>query len=158
MPASRRDRPGRRGATAAARRRRNETGAPSGVTPQPRPPRPVSDAPPSPGAARRSRPFFVWRGWESIATYAVLAVLVVGLVAGSHVVAGVGIIAVGLLGVFWAMIKTNHQFHARLRDARGYGAWLGRLIALAPAFAARLLFVTGCMAITALGVLELVGA
>jgi hypothetical protein len=106
---------------------------------------------------RQSRPFFVWRGLESIATYAVLAVLVVGVLAGSHVIAGAGIIAVGLLGVFWAMTKTNQRFHQRMREARGYGALLGRLMALAPAFVARLLFVTSCFAITALGVLELVG-
>jgi hypothetical protein len=99
----------------------------------------------------------VWRGWESVATFAVLAVMLVGIAAGSHVVSGIGIVLIGGLALYWAMTRGHRGLRRRLRESDGPGGPMGQLISLVPGLGARLALYVMCFAVIALGVLEIAG-
>jgi hypothetical protein len=104
------------------------------------------------------RPLFAWRGRKTVASMLLLALLIAGLVSGSGVVIGLGVIAIGVLGLAWAVPMRSDRLHDRLRHSRGYGAPVGWLLSVLPGMGAKFAWFVMCGAITALGVAELVSA
>src|SRR6185437_7914306 len=118
MAGYRPDRSGR-GDTPAARRRARRR-ALSGVDPAPSPapkkiprppktPRSADKASPAPAATeelpteRQGRPWFEWRGWDSVATYVVLAVMLAGVISGLHRLLAAGVLVIGISALAWGI-------------------------------------------------------
>ncbi len=168
MSAYRPDRSGR-GDTPASRRRARRR-ALSGVEPAgpavpkkiPRPkkapPRtPVaaeaSDASPAAAAEesaaeRQGRPWFEWRGWDSVITYVVLAVMLAGVVTGLNRLLAAGVLVIGASALAWA---ATHRPGQR-RTTSSYGVLLNWLVNVLP----RPLYLMLFVGVTALGVIGVI--
>jgi hypothetical protein len=162
MSAYRPDRSGR-GDTPAARRRarrRALTGVdPAPPTPPKKVPRPK--APPrepaaptlaaasgEPAEQRAGRPWFEWRGWDSVITYVVLAVMLAGVITGLHRLLAAGILVIGASALAWAITHRPGQ----RRTTSGYGVLLDWLVNVLPRPAYLILFVV----LTALGAIGVI--
>lgn len=165
MAAYRPDRSGRRDTPAARRRARRR--ALSGVDPAPSPaptkvPRPLKaprktdtpsaasgTAPPDESAAERAgRPWFEWRGWDSVATYVVLAVMFAGVVSGLHRLLAAGVLVIGVSALAWGV---THR-PGRRRTTSSYGVLLDWLMNVLP----RPVYLILCVVVTALGVIGVI--
>jgi len=165
MSAHRPDRSGR-GDTPAARRRARRR-ALSGVDPgpatgpekisrPPKAPRKAAQAPAAPATAeepqapRQGRPWFEWRGWDSVATYVVLAVMLAGVVTGLHRLLAAGVLVIGVSALAWGITHRPGQ----RRTTSGYGVLLNWLMNVLP----RPVYLVLCVVLTALGaILVIVG-
>jgi hypothetical protein len=163
MAAYRPDRSGR-GDTPAERRRARRR-ALSGVDPAPsaapkKIPRPptaprqagnASAAAPDseePQAGRQRRPWFEWRGWDSVITYVVLAVMLAGVVSGLHRLLAAGLLVIGVSALVWGV---THR-PGRRRGTSGYGVLLDWLMNVLP----RPVYLVLCVLVTALGIIGVV--
>ena len=162
MSANRPDRSGR-GDTPASRRRarrRALTGidpAPSsGAKKIPRPKAPprkpaASAASPTPeeaAAHREGRPWFEWRGWDSVATYVVLAVMLAGVITGLHRLLAAGVLVIGASALVWGLTHRPGQ----RRTTSGYGVLLDWLMNKLP----RPVYLVLCVVLTALGLVGVI--
>jgi hypothetical protein len=162
MSAYRPDRSGR-GDTPAARRRARRR-ALTGVDPAPStapkkvprpkaPPRkpaasPASAAPEDPRPQHDSRPWFEWRGWDSVITYVVLAVMLAGVITGLHRLLAAGVLVIGISALAWAVTHRPGQ----RRTTSSYGVLLDWLMNMLPRPVYLILFVV----LTALGVIGVI--
>src|SRR6185437_8173954 len=163
MAGYRPDRSGR-GDTPAARRRARRR-ALSGVDPAPPPaPKKVPRAPTAPRSAgrdpvappavaepqapRQGRPWFEWRGWDSVATYVVLAVMLAGVLTGLHRLLAAGVLVIGVSALVWGITHRPGQ----RRTTSGYGVLLNWLMNVLP----RPIYLVLCVILTALGVILVV--
>jgi len=96
------------------------------------------------------------RPWYTAATVGMFLVMLAGLISHNHYVLGIGVLLVGLSGLAWAATTSTDGLHRRLSRSRGYGAFLGRLVALVPGIGAKLVWFVLCLAIIALGVATLI--
>ncbi len=161
MSAYRPDRSGR-GDTPAARRRARRR-ALTGVDPAPstapkKIPRPK--APPrKPAASSASaapeappphdgRPWFEWRGWDSVITYVVLAVMLAGVITGLNRLLAAGVLVIGISALAWAVTHRPGQ----RRTTSGYGVLLNWLMNVLPRTVYLVLFVV----LTALGAIGVI--
>jgi hypothetical protein len=163
MSAYRPDRSGR-GDTPAARRRarrRALTGVdPAPPTPPKKVPRPT--APPrkpaaasapataseDPAEQRHGRPWFEWRGWDSVITYVVLAVMLAGVITGLHRLLAAGVLVIGVSALAWAITHRPGQ----RRTTSSYGVLLDWLMNVLPRSLYLILFVV----VTALGTIGVI--
>jgi len=163
MSAHRPDRSGR-GDTPAARRRARRR-ALSGVDPGPsvgpnkvpRPPKAPRNtakdpvAPTAAGeaqAARQGRPWFEWRGWDSVATYVVLAVMLAGVITGLHRLLAAGVLVIGVSALAWGVTHRPGQ----RRSTSSYGVLLDWLMYNLP----RPVYLILCVLVTALGLIGVI--
>jgi hypothetical protein len=162
MSAYRPDRPGR-GDTPAARRRARRR-ALTGVDPAPptspkkvprskAPPRPPlasapAGAPEESAAERQGRPWFEWRGWDSVITYVVLAAMLAGVITGLHRLLAAGVLVIGVSALAWALTHRPGQ----RRTTSSYGVLLNWLMNVLPRPAYLLL----CVVVTALGLVGVI--
>ncbi len=171
MSAYRPDRSGR-GDTPAARRRARRR-ALTGIDPAPptRPkkvPRPKApprqpdgpaapaalEVPDTPGAAQepaaqhQGRPWFEWRGWDSVVTYVVLAVMLAGVITGLHRLLAAGVLVIGASALAWGLTHRPGQ----RRSTSGYGVLLDWLMNRLP----RPVYLFLCVLLTALGLVGVV--
>jgi hypothetical protein len=159
MSAYRPDRSGRRDTPAARRRARRR--ALSGVEPAP-PARPQPVARPvaapgapgepatgeEPGAQRPGRTWFEWRGWDSVITYVVLAVMLAGVITGLHRLLAAGVLVIGASALAWAVThRPGHQ-----RTTSSYGVLLDWLMNVLP----RPAYLILCVVVTALGLVGVI--
>ena len=162
MSAYRPDRSGR-GDTPAARRRARRR-ALTGIDPAPptRPkkiPRPKSQRAPDvpaapevsatpaaseePAAPHAGRSWFEWRGWDSVITYVVLAVMLAGVITGLHRLLAAGVLVIGASALAWGITHRPGQ----QRTTSGYGVLLDWLMHRLP----RPVYLFLCVVVTALG-------
>jgi hypothetical protein len=163
MSAYRPDRSGRRDTPAARRRARRR--ALTGIDPAPptRPqkvPRPKApprqpdapaapDLPDTPAASQdpaapdQGRPWFEWRGWDSVVTYVVLAVMLAGVITGLHRLLAAGVLVIGASALAWGLTHRPGQ----RRTTSGYGVLLDWLMNRLP----RPVYLFLCVLVTALG-------
>ena len=162
MSAYRPDRSGR-GDTPAARRRARRR-ALTGVDPAPTAPKKVprpkapprkptaapapANASPDPVEPGQGRPWFEWRGWDSVITYVVLAVMLAGVITGLHRLLAAGILVIGASALTWAVTHRPGQ----RRTTSGYGVLLDWLMNVLPRPLYLILFVV----VTALGLIGVV--
>jgi hypothetical protein len=165
MAAYRPDRSGR-GDTPAARRRARRRAlsgvdpAPSGPTKVPRPPKaprqggqesaaaPAPASSEEPAAQRAGRPWFEWRGWDSVATYVVLAVMLAGVISGLHRLLAAGVLVIGVSALAWGI---THR-PGRRRTTSSYGVLLDWLMNVLP----RTAYLVLCVLISALGIVGVI--
>jgi hypothetical protein len=172
MSAHRPDRPGRSGGTPASRRRARRR-ALTGVDPSPAQPKkisrpkkaPVTTPPrepdaPAPGVAaeeaspetppapHQRRPWFQWRGLDSVATYVILFAMLAGVITGLHRLLAAGILVLGLSALAWAV---THR-PGRRRTTSGYGVLLDWLMNALP----RPVYLVLCVLVTALGLIGVI--
>ncbi len=161
MSSYRPDRSGR-GDTPAARRRARRRAlagidpAPAPVrpkaTPRPKPPpQTASGAPdeaPEPRPPRQGRPVFEWRGWDSVVTYVVLAVMLAGVITGLHRLLAAGVFVIGASALGWGV---THR-PGRRRGTSGYGVLLDWLMDVLP----RPVYLVLCVVVIVLGVIGLI--
>lgn len=159
MSAYRPDRPGRRDSPAARRRarRRALTGvdpaAPTAPKKVPRPPAPprtssASAAPEDPRPQREGRPWFEWRGSDSVITYVVLAVMLAGVITGLHRLLAAGVLVIGVSALAWAVTHRPGQ----RRTSSSYGVLLDWLMNVLPRALYLILFVV----VTVLGAIGVI--
>jgi hypothetical protein len=158
MSANRPDRSGR-GDTPAARRRARRR-ALTGAAPPPaqpkkiaRPPKastpkPAKPAPEERTAPREGRPWFEWRGWDSVATYVVLAVMLAGVITGLHRLLAAGVLVIGASALAWGITHRPGQ----QRTTSSYGVLLDWLMNKLP----RPVYLMVCVILTALGVIGVI--
>ncbi|HEX3979004.1 MAG TPA: hypothetical protein VHW96_22225 [Solirubrobacteraceae bacterium] len=164
MAAYRPDRSGR-GDTPAARRRARRR-ALTGVDPAPTTPKkvPRPKAPPrkpvaasarAPASASKGpaeehpgRPWFEWRGWDSVITYVVLAVMLAGVITGLHRLLAAGVLVIGASALAWAVTHRPGQ----RRTTSSYGVLLDWLMNVLP----RPLFLILFLVLTALGIIGVI--
>ena len=159
MSGYRPDRSGR-GDTPAARRRARRR-ALTGVDPAPAtrpekaprpkaPPRrtPQTTTPEEPAAPREGRPWFEWRGWDSAATYVVLAVMLAGVITGLHRLLAAGVLVIGASALAWGITHRPGQ----RRTSSSYGVLLDWLMNKLP----RPLYLILCVILTALGLIGVI--
>jgi hypothetical protein len=161
MSAYRPDRSGR-GDTPAGRRRarrRALTGvdpaAPAAPKKIPRPKAPpretaasAPDAAQEPAAVRERRPWFEWRGWDSIVTYVVLAVMLAGVITGLHRLLAAGVLVIGASALAWGITHRRGQ----RRTTSSYGVLLDWLLNVLP----RPVYLVVCVVLTALGLIGVI--
>jgi hypothetical protein len=168
MSAYRPDRSGR-GDTPAARRRARRRALTGIDPPPPTRPKKVSrpkapprqpDAPAAPdvpettaasqepGAEHQGRPWFEWRGWDSVVTYVVLAVMLAGVVTGLHRLLAAGVLVIGASALAWGVTHRPGQ----RRTTSGYGVLLDWLMNRLP----RPAYLFLCVVLTALGLVGVV--
>ncbi len=97
-----------------------------------------------------------WRGWKTVAGLAYAALLVAAVLSHNRDALGAAVVLVGVFGGIWALTRDNDELHEGLRYTRGPGWLLGWGMSKIPGSAARLVYTLMCLAIVALGVLELV--
>ena len=153
MSAYRPDRSGRGDRPAARRRARRR--ALTGIDPAPptRPkkvPRPKAPPrqPAAPAAQHQGRPWFEWRGWDSVVTYVVLAVMLAGVITGLHRLLAAGVLVIGASALAWGLTHRPGQ----RRTTSGYGVLLDWLMNRLP----RPVYLFLCVLLTALGLVGLV--
>jgi hypothetical protein len=163
MSGYRPDRSGR-GDTPAARRRARRR-ALTGVDPAsstgpkkvPRPPKAsrkpakASAAEPAseePQAEREGRPWFEWRGWDSVATYVVLAAMLAGVITGLHRLLAAGVLVIGVSALAWGITHRPGQ----RRTTSSYGVLLNWLMNVLP----RPVYLLLCVILTALGAIGVI--
>jgi hypothetical protein len=162
MSANRPDRSGR-GDTPASRRRARRraltgidptpsSGAKKIPRPQAPPRKPAASAPsPTPeeaAAHREGRPWFEWRGWDSVATYVVLAVMLAGVITGLHRLLAAGVLVIGASALVWGLTHRPGQ----RRTTSGYGVLLDWLMNKLP----RPVYLVLCVVLTALGLVGVI--
>jgi hypothetical protein len=162
MAAYRPDRSGR-GETPSARRRARRralsgvdpaaSSAPKKVARPPQAPREAREAPAGAAteqrpAARQRRPWFEWRGWDSVITYVVLAVMLAGLISGVHRLLAAGVLVIGVSALVWGV---THR-PGRRRTTSGYGVLLDWLMNVLP----RPVYLVLCVLVTALGIIGVI--
>ena len=144
---------GRRDTPAARRRarRRAVMGIDAGSTPPPKTvPRPKAPplAPETSEPARHNRPWFEWRGWDSVVTYVVLAVMLAGLITGLHRLLAAGVFVIGASALAWGI---THRA-GRRRSTSGYGVLLDWLMGVLP----RAAYLVLCVIVIVLGLVGLI--
>jgi hypothetical protein len=163
MAAYRPDRSGR-GETPAARRRARRRAlsgvdpapstAPKKVPRSPRAPREAGQASAAPAALeepraeRQRRPWFEWRGWDSVITYVVFGVMLAGVISGLHRLLAAGVLVIGVSALVWGV---THR-PGRRRSTSGYGVLLDWLANVLP----RPVYLILCVLVTALGILGVI--
>lgn len=124
---------------------------PAARAPSPKPPvaATADEARPSPEPApRQGRPWFEWRGWDSVVTYVVLAVMLAGVITGLHRLLAAGLLVIGASALAWAI---THR-PGRRRSTSGYGLLLDWLLEALP----RPVYLVLCVAVIALGGIGLI--
>jgi hypothetical protein len=113
-------------------------------------PRPQSPPRPSatPEQPRQGRPLFEWRGWDSVVTYVVLAVMLAGVITGLHRLLAAGVLVLGVSALVWAI--THRPGHRRTTS--GYGVLLDWLMGVLP----RPIYLVLCVLVIVLGAVGLV--
>lgn len=110
---------------------------------------PAATAPPEESAPERAgRPWFEWRGWDSVATYVVLAVMFAGVVTGLHRLLAAGVLVIGVSALAWGV---THR-PGRRRTTSSYGVLLDWLMNVLP----RPVYLVLCVVVTALGVIGVI--
>jgi hypothetical protein len=94
------------------------------------------------------RPWFEWRGWDSVITYVVLAVMLAGVITGLHRLLAAGVLVIGASALAWGV---THRLGQR-RTTSGYGVLLDWLMNKLP----RPLYLTLCLILTALGLIGVI--
>ena len=97
---------------------------------------------------RQDRPCFQWRGWDSVVTYVVLAVMLAGVITGLHRLLAAGVLVIGASALAWAI---THR-PGRRRSTSGYGVLLDWLLGALP----RPVYLVLCVAAIVLGVIGLI--
>jgi hypothetical protein len=97
---------------------------------------------------RAGRSWFEWRGWDSVITYVVLAVMLAGVVTGLHRLLAAGILVIGASAFVWAV--THRPGHKR--STGGYGVLLDWLMGVLP----RPVYLILCVVVTALGLVGVI--
>jgi hypothetical protein len=124
-----------------------DAGSPTSPRTVPRPTAPPR-APETPEPARRSRPWFEWRGWDSVVTYVVLAVMLAGVITGLHRLLAAGVLVIGGSALAWAL---THR-PGRRRSTSGYGGLLDWLMGVLP----RPAYLVLCVIVIVLGLVGLI--
>jgi hypothetical protein len=122
----------------------------------PRPKAPPRTAAPSarpvsadePTAPRQGRPWFEWRGWDSVITYVVLAVMLAGVITGLHRLLAAGVLVIGASALVWGVTHRPGQ----RRTTSGYGVLLDWLMHVLP----RPVYLFLCVVLTALGLVGVI--
>ena len=97
---------------------------------------------------RQGRAWFEWRGWDSVATYVVLAVMLAGVVTGLHRLLAAGVLVIGASALMWGITHRPGQ----RRTTSGYGVLLDWLMNVLP----RPVYLVLCVILTALGVILII--
>jgi uncharacterized membrane protein len=105
----------------------------------------VADGPATP---HQRRPWFEWRGLDSIATYVILLAMFAGVITGLHRLLAAGILVLGVSALAWAV--THRPGHRR--STSGYGVLLDWLMNALP----RPIYLVLCVLITALGMIGVI--
>jgi hypothetical protein len=100
------------------------------------------------GSVRRHRPWFEWRGWDSVVTYVVLAVMLAGVITGLHRLLAAGALVIGGSALAWAV--THRPGHGR--STSGYGALLDWLMGAVP----RPVYLVVCVTVIVLSLVGLI--
>jgi hypothetical protein len=101
-----------------------------------------------PQAARQGRPWFEWRGWDSVATYVVLAVMLAGVITGLHRLLAAGVLVIGVSALAWGVTHRPGQ----RRSTSSYGVLLDWLMYNLP----RPVYLILCVLVTALGLIGVI--
>ena len=101
-----------------------------------------------PAAEREGRPWFEWRGWDSVATYVVLAVMLAGVITGLHRLLAAGVLVIGASALAWGITHRPGQ----RRTTSGYGVLLDWLMNKLP----RPVYLVLCVILTALGLVGVI--
>lgn len=96
-----------------------------------------------------------WHGWKTVAGLGYAAVLFAAVLSHNRYALGAAVVLIGVLGGAWALTRNDEQLHDGLRDTRGPGWMLGLGMSKIPGAGARIAYTLMCLAIVALGVLEL---
>ena len=120
--------------------------APQSTTPDPAATTEKAAAAAGPEAPRR--PWFEWRGWDSVITYLVLAVMLAGVVTGLHRLLAAGVLVIGASALVWA---ATHR-PGRQRSTGSYGVLLDWLLGALP----RPVYLALCVVVTALGIVGVI--
>jgi len=91
---------------------------------------------------------FEWRGWDSVVTYVVLAVMLAGVITGLHRLLAAGVFVIGVSALAWAL---THR-PGRRRSTGGYGVLLDWLMGALP----RPVYLFLCVVVLALGLFGLI--
>ena len=122
---------------------------PPARSPSPRPPaREPPEAPDAPQPAGEGRAWFQWRGWDSVITYVVLAVMLAGVITGLHRLLAAGVLVIGASALAWAV---THR-PGRRRSTSGYGVLLDWLMSVLP----RPVYLVACVLIIAVGLVGVI--
>jgi hypothetical protein len=124
-----------------------DAGSPTPPKTVPRPKAPPR-APATPEQPRQTRPVFEWRGWDSVVTYVVLAVMLAGVITGLHRLLAAGVLVIGASALAWAL---THR-PGRRRSTSGYGVLLDWLMAVLP----RPVYLFLCVVVLAFGLFGLI--
>ncbi|MGZ4171907.1 MAG: hypothetical protein ACXVRN_11125, partial [Solirubrobacteraceae bacterium] len=129
---------------------RTPSGAPrtQSGTPPAAPASDRSEAPSSSPPSRHGRPVFEWRGWDSVVTYVVLAVMLAGVITGLHRLLAAGVFVIGASALAWAV---THR-PGRHRSTSGYGVLLDWLMGVLP----RPVYLVLCVVVIVLGAVGLI--
>jgi hypothetical protein len=101
-----------------------------------------------PTPQRQGRPWFEWRGWDSVVTYVVLAVMLAGVITGLHRLLAAGVLVIGASALVWGV---THRLGQR-RTTSGYGVLLDWLMNVLP----RTVYLCVCVLLTALGLVGVI--
>jgi hypothetical protein len=101
-----------------------------------------------PAAQHQGRPWFEWRGWDSVVTYVVLAVMLAGVITGLHRLLAAGVLVIGASALAWGLTHRPGQ----RRTTSGYGVLLDWLMNRLP----RPVYLFLCVLLTALGLVGVV--
>jgi hypothetical protein len=101
-----------------------------------------------PSAQRAGRPWFEWRGWDSVITYIVLAVMLAGVITGLHRLLAAGVLVIGASALAWGVTHRPGQ----RRTTSGYGVLLDWLMGALP----RPVYLVLCVVLTAVGLVGVI--
>lgn len=101
-----------------------------------------------PAAQRHGRPWFEWRGWDSVITYVILAVMLAGVITGLHRLLAAGVLVIGASALVWGVTHRPGQ----RRTTSGYGVLLDWLTDVLP----RPVYLFVCVVVTAVGVIGVI--
>jgi hypothetical protein len=124
-----------------------DAGSPTPPKTVPRPKTPPRAAA-TPEQPRQTRPVFEWRGWDSVVTYVVLAVMLAGVITGLHRLLAAGVLVIGVSALAWAL---THR-PGRRRSTSGYGVLLDWLMGVLP----RPVYLVLCVVVIVLGLVGLI--
>ena len=97
---------------------------------------------------RQGRAWFEWRGWDSVATYVILAVMLAGVLTGLHRLLAAGVLVLGASALAWGVTHRPGQ----RRTSSGYGVLLDWLMGALP----RAAYLVLCVVVTALGLIGVI--
>ena len=101
-----------------------------------------------PTGTHQQRPWFEWRGWDSVITYVVLAVMLAGVITGLHRLLAAGVLVIGASALAWGITHRPGQ----RRTTSGYGVLLDWLMHRLP----RIGYLFVCVVLTALGLVGVI--